>query len=522
MAVQLTRETDMASIWMLVAVSGVLAYLGLAIYRLFFHPLAKIPGPRLAAATYWYEAYYELAHKGGAQFAPKVRGLHAKYGPIVRINPDEVSVNDAEFHDRLYAPQPAIRDRHPNFSAALGTTKGSFSTVDHNLHRSRRMAYSPFFASSNVTAFEPLAQDKVRHLCDLLQCSEERSPDMRSYFAALGFDSFYTWAFGSSLDLLDDLAMARQCNNTVELLVTSAPFYRIFPSVMGLARRVPQGILRHLSHHIARVFDLHAMIAQKAEQFVASNQCQSYENLEKETPSSRKSGPETLFSVISRSKAPEEEKTASRMSQEGTEMFMASFTPGRTMTLGMYYLQTNPDVLETLQKELDQVHPDRTTDLSFKTLNSLPYLRAVMKEILRLTFPVGSRLPMICHEDMEFQGWRIPKNTAISVNHRNLLWDPSVYREPEKFKPSRWLDETSPIDEKRYFVAFGKGGRGCPGREFATQLIQFTLATLIQRFDFQVADTTWERDIAVSRESILTAPAFGSKGVKLELLGARD
>ncbi|RYP85753.1 hypothetical protein DL769_000927 [Monosporascus sp. CRB-8-3] len=166
--------------------------------------------------------------------------------------------------------------------------------------------------------------------------------------------------------------------------------------------------------------------------------------------------------------------------------------------LGMYYLHSNPDVLGRLRMELDEANPDPEVDLTFKILNKLPYLRAVMKEILRITFP-----------------------TAISVNHRNILFDPAVFYEPYMFKPERWLDDKNPIDEKRYYVAFGKGGRSCPGKEFATQLIQTTLASLIQRFKFEIIETSWEKDVVASHESLLTAPAFGSKGVKFSLIGHR-
>ncbi|KAI0190866.1 cytochrome P450 [Astrocystis sublimbata] len=490
------------------------------IYRLWFHPLAKFPGPRLAAATSLYEAYYELVYKRGAHFAPHVRQLHKLHGPIVRISPDEISINDAEFHDKLYAPQPAVRDRHPNFSAFLGTTKGSFSTPGHQLHRHRRGAYAQFFSWSNVMASESLALKKIHHLCDILSSNRDQNPNFRTYFAALSFDSFFTWAFGSSLELLDNLDLASQCNETVELLVTTPPVYRIFPSAMYLARKLPRVILRRLSRHIDRIFDLEKLVIRSAQQFVAEQSTSSSNPLLAQDVKQTQS-PETLFSVISRSQAPEEEKAPVRMAQEGLEMFMASFTPGRTMTLGMYYILSHPQVLRRLRLELDSVNPEPSQDLSYQQLNNIPYLRAVMKEILRITFPVGARLPMICHEDIEYRDWTVPAYTSISVNHRTLLLDTDVFPRPLQFEPERWIENPHTIDEKRHFVAFGKGARSCPGKDFATNLVQLTLATLIQRFDFEIIDTIWERDVLVSRESTLTAPAAGSEGVKLKLVGPR-
>lgn len=63
------------------AVICVIVYtLALGIYRLYLSPLAKIPGPRLAALTGWVEAYYELIHGEGGQFMFKYREWHSKYG----------------------------------------------------------------------------------------------------------------------------------------------------------------------------------------------------------------------------------------------------------------------------------------------------------------------------------------------------------------------------------------------------------------------------------------------------------
>jgi hypothetical protein len=52
--------------------------IGLAIYRVYFHPLSKYPGPKLAAATLWYEFYFDVVKRG--RFAWEIRRMHAVYG----------------------------------------------------------------------------------------------------------------------------------------------------------------------------------------------------------------------------------------------------------------------------------------------------------------------------------------------------------------------------------------------------------------------------------------------------------
>lgn len=53
----------------------------IAIYRLYLHPLAKIPGPRLAASTFWYEFYYDVILPG--RYVWKIKDLHERYGPFL-------------------------------------------------------------------------------------------------------------------------------------------------------------------------------------------------------------------------------------------------------------------------------------------------------------------------------------------------------------------------------------------------------------------------------------------------------
>lgn len=67
--------------WTTVLVALVLLLMVKVIYQLYFHPLAKFPGPKLAAITTWYEGYYDIIKKGRYTF--ELARLHDKYGKSI-------------------------------------------------------------------------------------------------------------------------------------------------------------------------------------------------------------------------------------------------------------------------------------------------------------------------------------------------------------------------------------------------------------------------------------------------------
>jgi hypothetical protein len=96
---------------LVLGILSMLAYLGaLAIYRIYFHPNSHIPGPKLAAFTYWYQSYYDLWPHSG-RFLWKTIELHEQYGPVVRIGPNEVQVNDPDFYSEMYSSGNRRREK---------------------------------------------------------------------------------------------------------------------------------------------------------------------------------------------------------------------------------------------------------------------------------------------------------------------------------------------------------------------------------------------------------------------------
>lgn len=114
-----------------------------------------------------YEFYYDVVLKG--QYTFKIKRLHEQYGPIVRVNPEEVHVADPDFYDVIYSGPTQKRDKWEWFVAQFGVPDSTFATVKHDHHRFRRAALNPFFSKAKVRILQPLIEDGARKLLTRLE-----------------------------------------------------------------------------------------------------------------------------------------------------------------------------------------------------------------------------------------------------------------------------------------------------------------------------------------------------------------
>ncbi|MCJ1256300.1 hypothetical protein MMC24_004121 [Lignoscripta atroalba] len=106
------------------------------------------------------------------------------------------------------------------------------------------------------------------------------------------------------------------------------------------------------------------------------------------------------------------------------------------------------------------------------------------------------------------------------MTSHNVLYDPSIFPSPTQFMPERWLEASAPNKERldKYFVAFGKGTRMCQGMDFAYAELYLTLTTLLRRFEFQLYETTYERDVKVVRDNFIGEALPESLGVRVRIV----
>jgi cytochrome P450 len=139
---------------------GITYCIVLVIRRVYFSPISHFPGPKLAIATFWYQFYYDVVL--GGQYIWKVRDLHKKYGPIVRINPYELHVDDPDFLEDIFVgPGTHKRDKWDWSTKGIGVPGATLTTNPHDLHRVRRTALNPFFSKMSVRNLQPLMDAKL-------------------------------------------------------------------------------------------------------------------------------------------------------------------------------------------------------------------------------------------------------------------------------------------------------------------------------------------------------------------------
>lgn len=98
-------------------------------------------------------------------------------GPIIRVTPDEIHVNDVGFLDTVYAPSMSRKDKYSYQLRSLRVPGGVGAAARHDVHKRRRDALSPFFSKRNVLYLEPMITKKVEQLCQLIaKHTTEKTP----------------------------------------------------------------------------------------------------------------------------------------------------------------------------------------------------------------------------------------------------------------------------------------------------------------------------------------------------------
>ncbi|KAM3436075.1 hypothetical protein MY4824_004553 [Beauveria thailandica] len=489
MSTVLTTLPALSALAAYVVIGYTVYCVGVVVYRLYLGPLCKFPGPRLAAATQWYETYYEIFYHGGGMFTKHIKKLHDEYGPIVRINPWELHIDDPDFYETIYAPSTPF-DKLQVLENRFSIPTAAFSTAAHALHKPRRAALAPFFTKSKIQAHAPFIQQLVDTICTRLRDEHAGTGQpvvLNDVFSALAADVVTTLAFGDAPTVCASENWKTPFTEAMDNLVSSTHVNTQFPFMVSLTNAIPESLLikspairpvlefRHsLNTSISRIINAHRNSAKPANGKGRDN--------------------DTVFQVLLNSKLPPAELTEERLQHEAVSIIGAGFdTTKQALTMIAFHILDNADVYRRLRQELLEAIPDPAVMPSWPELQQLPFLTACIEEGLRIGFGTVQRSPRIASTAIPYRGYTIPARTPISQDSYHMHLHEELFPESGAYRPERWLgDPRGPDGVKnlsRYMVAFGRGARMCLGMQMAYAELYMMIASMMRRLDLELYET---------------------------------
>ncbi|CAN1234061.1 Cytochrome P450 71A6 (Fragment) [Linum perenne] len=181
------------------------------------------------------------------------------------------------------------------------------------------------------------------------------------------------------------------------------------------------------------------------------------------------------------------------------DMFGAgSDTTFTALEWAMTEVLKHPRVTDKLQQDIRSV-VGKKPNVKEEDIERMPYLRAVIKESLRLHPPIPLLVPRASTKDTKVLGYDIAAKTGVLVNAWAIGRDPTAWEDAEDFKPERFMG--SEIDYKGQdfqLIPFGAGRRGCPGITFAAAVLEIAMAALLHKFDWTFPGGAKAEDLDVS------------------------
>ena len=177
-----------------VAVLTITSYFGRILFDAFLGPLSRFPGPKLRAVSKLPGIYTTVTGRDAF-----VRSeLHERYGPVVRVNPTELSfINGAEAWEAIYGFKKPKPFRDPQFYAVGVNGCPDVVTADDENHSRQRKILSTGFSDKAIKGYEPLLRSWAQKMTTEMsqQAKKAGKVDMLKYLNCTTFDIMGEWVY---------------------------------------------------------------------------------------------------------------------------------------------------------------------------------------------------------------------------------------------------------------------------------------------------------------------------------------
>lgn len=384
--------------------------------------------------------------------------LHCEYGPIVRykiLGFEFCLISAPELiDDVLYAKKSAFVKGFI-YKRSLILPRPTIITGDGEEHKRRRRLVQPYFHRKNLGTYSTIMAEQAAAIWDRLRDGEVF--DMENAAQDLTLSISLRVFFGNTVQV--DTEMLRKVLKLCVIDVGSS--------------LLPSRSLRRLILHSFR--RLQRAYRNMADQVVTLT----------DTARADKTARNDLVSYLAR--AGDEDGVFAFSEEEVVdsviEMLIASLTTtATTITWATYYLARNPGVREQMEREVDETLKGRVPTL--EDYERLQYTGAVIAEVLRLA-PPAYYLGRKAIRDCNVGDFFIPAGSNVQLFYYLAQREERYFPQAEVFRPERWL-ERQPARPRCSYMPFSLGSRDCAGKAFALINLTFALASIAQRWRFDL------------------------------------
>ncbi|KAK3312883.1 cytochrome P450-like protein [Apodospora peruviana] len=462
-------------LWLgLFVIAGFVYTTCLVIYRLFFHPLAKYPGPFLAKFTDAYMLYH--AWKGDRHL--EFWRMHEKHGKFVRFGPNSLSVNSNTALKDIYGFRANVR-KAEFYDAFVHPAPNTHNTRDKDVHARKRRVLSHAFSDGAVKEVERYILANIRSFCDAIG-ELGRSDEKKGWTAPKNMADWCNWL---AMDILGDLCFGKAFH------MLDRPDNRYAVNLVGVAAQ------RHLicgTMPIVNKLSLDKILFRKIAAGRARYMGYSRAQLTERTALGDDTDRRDFFYHLLKARDPETGQgfTTPELWGESNLLIIAgSDTTSTAMAATLFYLVRNPTALATATAEIRSTFSMSSgveTIHQGPQLASCTYLRACIDEAMRLSPSVGGLLPReVLVGGYTIDGEHVPEGTIVGTPHYAIHHNPLYYPDPWAYRPERWLDGNELAVSA--FCPFSIGPRGCIGKGLAYLEMTITLARVLFLYDLRRA-----------------------------------
>ncbi|KAF2251956.1 pisatin demethylase [Trematosphaeria pertusa] len=483
----------------------------LSIYRLYFHPLARFPGPLFARLTPIPVTWSLL--RGRIPFY--VKACHDKYGPVVRVSPNELCFDDESAWKDIYGSRPGHKNFHkdPIHVGSIAAVHGASTITMANDadHARQRRALSHAFSTKALLEQEYIVMNYVNIFAQKMQefARGDGIVDVTDWFAYTTFDVIGDMALGEPFGCLhnedfrfwvplisESIKAGAIEQATRRMATTGSPLQRFL--IRCIPDRVRKTRQKHLDYSKEKIL-------KRMEQTQSDHRDFLYYVMKQQDK-----GDLNLNEVI----------------VNGALFIIAGTETTAGFLTGLFNLITRPNNAHILEKLTHEIRSSfkSETDMNFEALVRLPYLTAVIEEGLRMfpSAPIGFVRTVPAGGDT-VSGHFVPEGTTVSVCMWAATHSERNFSDPYVFRPERWLDrEKNTTDKLGASNPFSLGPRGCIGRNLSYMEMRLIIGKLLWHNDVEMYGENRVWDPRREYENMVVYNNWIKPSLKLKLTPRRD